>query len=137
MEYTKNGVPLFDGENYALWNGRMHVYRLAKGYDIWETIKQGYDAKASPPTNEKGWKFVEYDAKSKNSIMSGLTQSVYVKVLGCEITKELWGKLQNIYEGDSKVKEAKIQIFKAYFEQLKMKEHKNIATFTSSKVLCK
>lgn len=58
-----------------------------------------------------------------------LTQFVSVKVLGCKTTKELWDKLQNIYAGDSKVKEAKLQIYKAQFEQLRMKKDENIATY--------
>jgi hypothetical protein len=35
----------------------------------------------------------------------------------CDSAKDLWNKLQNIYEGDAKVKEAKLQIFRAKFEQ--------------------
>lgn len=92
----------------------MQVYILAQGYGIRETIEQGYDAKSSPDTDENGRKLVEYDVKAKNAIMmSGLTQYVYVNVLCFKTNKELWGKLQNIYEGDSKVKEEKIQICKA------------------------
>lgn len=37
--------------------------------------------------------------------MSGLSESVYIKVLGCKIDKEIWGNLQKIFEGDSKDKE--------------------------------
>jgi hypothetical protein len=41
----------------------------------------------------------------------------------------MWDKLKTIYEGDTKVKEAKLQIFKAKFEQLKMNEDENIASY--------
>jgi hypothetical protein len=34
-----------------------------------------------------------------------------------------------MYEGDAKVKEAKLQTYKGQFEQLKMKENENIATY--------
>jgi hypothetical protein len=47
----------------------------------------------------------------------------------CESTKEMWDKLKTIYEGDEKVKEAKLQIFREKFEQLKMNEDENIATY--------
>jgi hypothetical protein len=32
---------------------------------------------------------------------------VFTKVAHCKSAKEIWDKLQNIYEGDSKVKEVK------------------------------
>jgi hypothetical protein len=38
-------------------------------------------------------------------------------------------KLQNIYEGDAKVKGDKLQIFRANFEQLKMKEDEDIIAY--------
>jgi hypothetical protein len=61
--------------------------------------------------------------------MNGLGESIYTKVMHCKSAKEIWDKLQNIYEGDSKVKAAKLQTYRGQFEQLKMKEDENIATY--------
>ena len=69
------------------------------------------------------------DAKSKNIIISGLIEFAYHKVLGCKTAKNVWDKLENIYAGDSNVKEAKLQIYRAKFEQLIMKEDCNIAAY--------
>lgn len=41
-----------------------------------------------------------YDAKAKDIIISGLVESIYLKVLSCKTVKEVWGKLENIYAGD-------------------------------------
>ena len=41
----------------------------------------------------------------------------------------MWDKLKTIYEGDQKLREAKLQIFRAKFEQLKMNEDENIASY--------
>ena len=43
--------------------------------------------------------------------------------------KEIWDKLQNIYEGDTKFKATKLQTYRGQFEQLKMKEDEDIATY--------
>ena len=69
------------------------------------------------------------DAKAKNIIISGLIEYAYHKVLGCKIAKNVWDKLENIYAGDSNVKEAKLQIYREKFEQLRMKEDGNIAAY--------
>ena len=106
MEHTKNCVPLFNENNYALSKGRMEVYLLAQGYEVWDTIKNGFTS----TVDEKGKKNLVNDAKAKNIIISGLIESAYHKVLGCKTTKNVWDKLENIYAGESNVKEAKLQI---------------------------
>ena len=124
MEYTKNKVP-FNGNNYELWSGRMQIHLLAQGYKVWETIEKGF----TPTLDEQGKKNMVYDAKAKDIIINGLVKSIYLKVLSYKTTKEVWGKLENIYVGDSKVKEAKLQIFKEKFEQLKMREDEDIVAY--------
>jgi hypothetical protein len=43
--------------------------------------------------------------------------------------KEIWDKLEVVYEGDNKVKEAKLQTYRTLFEILKMKEEENIVEY--------
>ena len=50
-------------------------------------------------------------------------------MLGCKTAKNVWDKFENIYEGDSNVEEENIQIYRAKFEQLKMKEDCNFAAY--------
>ena len=92
-------------------------------------IVNTYDIHTNPPTNVRGIKIYEENSKEMNTILSGLTETVFVKVMHCETTKEIWDKLRNIYEGDDKIKGAKLQTYKAQFENLKMKEEENIATY--------
>jgi hypothetical protein len=72
-------------------------------------------------------KLGENNSKAKNALLNGLSDTVFTKVAHCKYTKEIWDKLQNIYEGDKKVKEAKLQTYRGQFEQLKIKEDHNIA----------
>ena len=125
MEYTRNRVPFFNGNNYAFWSGRMQVHLLVQGYEVWEIVDKGF----TPTQGEQGKKNMVYDANAKDLIINRLIKSVYLKVLSCKTTKEVWGKLENIYAGNSKVKEAKLQIFREKFEQLKMREDEDIATY--------
>jgi hypothetical protein len=61
--------------------------------------------------------------------LNGLSDTVFTKVAHCKSAKEIWDKLQNIYEGDTKVKAAKLQTYRGQFKQLKMKEDEDIATY--------
>jgi hypothetical protein len=74
-------------------------------------------------------KLGENNSKAINALLNGLSDIVFTKVAHCKPAKEIWDKLQNIYEGDSKVKAAKLQTYRGQFEQLKMKEDEDIAAY--------
>ena len=62
-------------------------------------------------------------------ILGGLLGLEFVKVMHCISTKEIWYKLKNVYEGNSKVKGARMQTYRRQFEHMKMKEDEDIATY--------
>jgi hypothetical protein len=107
----------------------MKTYIQAQGFQVWQSIVYGYTTPTVPPTNDKAVKLGENNSKAKNKLLNGLSDTVFTKVAHCKYAKEIWDKLQNIYEGDSKVKEAKPQTYRGQFEQLKMKEDKDIVAY--------
>jgi hypothetical protein len=74
-------------------------------------------------------KLSQNNSNAINALLNGLGESIFTKVAHCKSAKDIWDKLQNIYEGDSKVKEAKLQTYRGQFEQLKLKEDENIASY--------
>jgi hypothetical protein len=74
-------------------------------------------------------KLGENNSKAKNALLNGLSDMVFTKVAHCKSAKEIWDKLRNIYEGDSKVKATKLQTYRGQFEQLKMKEDEDITAY--------
>ena len=132
MESTnsyKNGIPHFDGHKYVFWGIRMKTYIQAQGFEIWQSIVDGYTVPTVPPTNDKVVKLGQNNSKATNALLNGLSETVFTKVAHCKSTKDIWDKLWNIYEGDSKVKTTKLQTYRGHFEQLKMKEDVNIAAY--------
>jgi hypothetical protein len=67
-------------------------------------------------------KLGQNNSKATNALLNGLSETIFTKVAHCKSSKEIWDKLQNIYEGNSKVKAAKLQTYRGQFEQLPMKE---------------
>jgi hypothetical protein len=107
----------------------MKTYIQAQGFEIWQSIVDGYRTSTVPPTNDKVVKLGQNNSKAKNSLLNGLSEAIFTKVAHCKSATEIWHKLQNIYEGDSKVKVAKLQTYRGQLEQLKMKEDENIAAY--------
>jgi hypothetical protein len=107
----------------------MNTYIQAQGFQVWQSIVDGYTALAVPPTSDKAVNLSENNSKSINVLLNGLSDTIFTKVAHCKSAKEIWDKLRNIYEGDSKVKTTKLQTYRGQFEQLKMKEHEDIATY--------
>jgi hypothetical protein len=110
----------------------MNTYIQAQGFDIWKSIVDGYTVPTVPQTNDKAVKLSQNNCKATNSLLNGLSETIFTKVAHCKSAKEIWDKLRNIYEGDSKAKEAKLQTYRGQFEQLKMKEDENIVAFFTS-----
>jgi hypothetical protein len=53
-----------------------------------------------------------------NAILIGLAEVKFVKVMHLQTTKEMWDKLINSYEGNEKVKDAKLQNYRVQIEKL-------------------
>jgi hypothetical protein len=86
----------------------MKTYIQAQGFQVWKSIVDGYTVPAVPPTNDKEVKLGENNFKSINALLNGLSDTVFTKVAHCKYAKEIWDKIRNIYEGDSKVKATKL-----------------------------
>jgi hypothetical protein len=123
----KNGIPQFDGQKYAFWSRRMKTYIQAQGFEIWKSVVDGYKEPTFPPTNERAIKLKKNNSKATNALLNGLCESIYTEVIHRKFAKEIWDKIQNLYEGYSKVKEAMVQTYRGQFKQLTMKEDEDIA----------
>ena len=86
---TKTGTPLFDGLNYVSWNVRMIVFLHAQGIDVWQAVVNGYNIPTSLLIDNARRKLYEGNSKAMNAILSGLVESIFVKVMHCESAKEI------------------------------------------------
>lgn len=129
-EYSKLGLPLFDGTNYAFLSIRMKLFLQSQRLDVWMVVENGYTILDTTPivgTTER--RLMECNAKSMYAIQGGLIGSKFVKVMHCTSVKEIWEKIKIVYQGDGKVKGDKIQTYRRQFEHLTMKEDEDIATY--------
>lgn len=127
--FSTTKAPLFDGNNFSFWSVRMETYLSSLGFDVWELVTQGYTFPSKGPSIADEKKSYGSNAKAKNSLLCGLANGIHVKVMHCKSANEVWDKLVSIYEGDEKIKEAKLQTLRARFESLKMNDDVKIAEY--------
>ena len=96
--------------------------------EVWVFVELGYAPKATDTEKETKEDFVA-NAKAMNSILNGLCEANFIKVMHKDTAKEMWDTLENIHEGDKKVKTTKLQVYRAQFENLKMNDDEDIANF--------
>ena len=69
---------------------RCHLMHL--GCKIWTSVEKEYKIPNNLPTDKHELDGYEYNAKSSNAVLKGLTNSVFVKVMQCKTDKHAWEK---------------------------------------------
>ena len=88
-EYSKLGLPLFDGTNYAFWSIRMKLFFQSQGLDVWLVVEDGYIVPdTAPVVGTTKRRLMECNAKAMCVIQGGLIGSKFVKVVHCTSTRE-------------------------------------------------
>ena len=98
-------VPLFDETNFSFWKVRMRTYIMSLGTDVWDVVETSYVKRVVLASRYDKLEF-SFNAKPMNTILSGLAEDEFVKVIHLESAKEMWDKFVNSYEGNEKVKDA-------------------------------
>jgi hypothetical protein len=120
--------PLFDGTNFSFWKVRMRTYLMALGVDVWDVVETGYIKPVVLASKDDKLEF-RFNSKGMNAILNGLVEVEFVNVMHLQTAKEMWDKLISRYEGNEKLKDAKLQTFRLNFEQLKMNEDETIIKY--------
>ena len=121
--------PLLNGNNLICWKTRMRSYLQSLGEDVWEIVEQGYQYPAAVPMDPTERKNYETNAKAVNALLGSLIESEFFKFMQLNTAKEIWDKIILSYEGDAKVKSAKLQSLRIQYENLKMHNEESISNF--------
>jgi hypothetical protein len=101
----------------------MRTYLMSLGVDVWDVVEIGYVKLVVLALKDDQLEF-RFNEKAMNSILNGIVEAEFLKVMHCDSTKVMWDKMISSYEGNEKVKDAKIQTHRLKFEQLKMMKMK-------------
>lgn len=70
-------MPMFDGMNHAYWSIKMETYLMAIGFNVWQSVVDGYTLPQNPPTDTTGKRKYENNAKAKHAILCNLAESIF------------------------------------------------------------
>ena len=107
----------------------MTYYLMSLGPEVWHFFQNEYQTTSTLPTDHDERKAYITNAKAMNSITSGITDFEFTKIMHCTSAKEMWEKLVGLYNGNSKVKKAKLQTHRRQFESLRMEDEEDIAAY--------
>ena len=74
-EFTKHGLPLFNGHNYAFWSIGMKLFLQTQGVDIWQAVLNEHKVPTTIPIDAIGKRLYESNSKAMYAILGGLAGS--------------------------------------------------------------
>ncbi|GKB46412.1 zf-CCHC domain-containing protein [Tanacetum coccineum] len=122
--------PLFESISFIYWKNRFETYVKSKDLDLWHVITNGdfQPIKNNPET--KLDKFVPFEKqsdelkkrfaknnKAKMVIYNALPRKEYERIFMCNMAKEIWKTLLIAHQGNSQVKDNKIDLLVQQYEQ--------------------
>ncbi|XP_050895721.1 uncharacterized protein LOC127102394 [Lathyrus oleraceus] len=128
-------LPIFKGENYDKWCGRMKV--IFKFQDVLEIANVGFLALEKNATEAQRVyhrELIKKDGKGLLLINNNMNSNIFDKIIEQETTKEAWDTLEKLYGGDEKLNKVNMQSLRKKYENLQMKYDETIIEFFSKMV---
>ncbi|KAI8571926.1 hypothetical protein RHMOL_Rhmol01G0158600 [Rhododendron molle] len=116
----------------------MMIFIQSTDYDLWKIIQNGpiiptkKVGEETMPKSDNEWSpsektSIEKNYRAMNLLFCAITPNEYDCVSACESAKEIWDELEMSHEGDSQVKESKIDILVHSYELFKMKPDESMS----------
>lgn len=102
-----NKAPMFTRTSYTFCKVRMKTYLQSLGADVWDIVQGGYE---KPPIIITKYHKLDFTYNTKEMNALWLPEPELVKVTDFTNAKAMWDKMRSCYEGNNKVKKAKIKV---------------------------
>ncbi|GJS10493.1 hypothetical protein Tco_0367289 [Tanacetum coccineum] len=131
--------PLFESDGFIYWKNRLETYVKSKDLDLWHVITYGDPPPFQNSPKTKKDEIVPFDKQSddlkkklaKNNeakmvIYNALPRKEYERIFLCKTAKEIWDTLLITHQGNSQVKDNKIDLLVQQYEQFMILEEESI-----------
>ncbi|GJS15903.1 zf-CCHC domain-containing protein [Tanacetum coccineum] len=131
--------PLFESDGFIYWKNRFETYVKSKDLDLWHVITHGDFPPIQYNPETKKDETVSFDKQNddlkkklaKNNeakmvIYNALPRKEYERIFMCKTAKEIWDTLLITHQGNSQVKDNKIDLLVQQYEQFMIPEEESI-----------
>lgn len=106
----KRDTPLFDRSDYGFWKTRMERFLVSLRFGVCKSVETRYTMPNGGPSTDDEIKAYENNGKARYALLSGLSNIELVKVMNLKSVRDIWKKLESIYEGDNKTSKLRCRI---------------------------
>ncbi|GKB53220.1 zf-CCHC domain-containing protein [Tanacetum coccineum] len=131
--------PLFESDGFVYWKNRFEIYVKSKDLDLWHVITyDDFPPIQNNPETKKD-EIVPFDKQSDNLkkrlaknnepkmvIYNALPRKEHKRIFMCKTAKENWDTLLITHQGNSHVKDNKIDLLVQQYEQFTISEEESI-----------
>jgi hypothetical protein len=123
--------PLFESDGFLYWKNRFETYVKSKDLDLWHIITFGdfppiqYNVETKmdeivsfEKQNDDLKKKLAKNNEAKMVIYNALPRKEYERIFMCKTAKEIWDSLLITHQGNSQVKDNKIDLLVQQYEQI-------------------
>ncbi|GJV52745.1 zf-CCHC domain-containing protein, partial [Tanacetum coccineum] len=131
--------PLFESDHFIYWKNRFETYVKAKDLDLWHIISNGDFPPLAKnevtqilevvPFKEQSDDLKKKLAKNNEAKMvlyNALPKKEYERIFMCKTAKDIWQSLLITHQGNSQVKDNKIDLLVQQYEQFTILEEESI-----------
>ncbi|XP_066320605.1 uncharacterized protein [Miscanthus floridulus] len=104
-------LPHFDGINFAKWKHLMRAYLIGLHPGIWDVFCNRFEPPVDPknPTLDE-MRIIHLNDQATSMFLSALDGDEYNRVIGVDVSKQIWDTLHIALEGVDKVRKARIDL---------------------------
>ncbi|GJV60629.1 hypothetical protein Tco_1466729 [Tanacetum coccineum] len=131
--------PLFESDHFIYWKNRFETYVKAKDLDLWHIILNGDFPPVAKNEVTQVLEVVPFEEQSddlkkklaKNNeakmvLYNALPKKEYERIFMCKTAKDIWQSLLITHQGNSQVKDNKIDLLVQQYEQFTILEEESI-----------
>ena len=113
--------PLFEANGFIYWKNRFETYVKSKDIDLWYIIIDGDNVVTNIKDDDQK-KLIGKNNEAKMMLYNALPKKEYERVFLCKTAKDIWQSLIVTHQGNSQVKDNKIDLLVQQYEQFVISE---------------